>query len=100
VSTNQIRPGFSVTMAVADPGGNAIAHGELKVAMALIAKGAPAGARSDVPTLSPDEFAASDIFVPLELLFVLAAVPQAASIMHRPYRPTRIFTASSPFFIG
>jgi hypothetical protein len=87
-------------MAVADPGRNAIAQGELKVAIALIAKGAPAGVGSDVPRLSPEEFAATDIFVPLELLFVLAAVPQAASIMHKPYRPTRIFIASSPFFVG
>jgi hypothetical protein len=95
-----MRPGFSVTIAVVDPGRKAIAQGELKVAIALIAKGAPAGAGSDAPTLSPDEFAARDAFVLLELLFVLAAVPQAASIMHKLYRPARIFIASSPFFVG
>jgi hypothetical protein len=46
ISTSQIRPGFSVTKAVLPPGRKAIAHGESKLAIAVVLKGRPVEAVS------------------------------------------------------
>ena len=89
-STSQMRPGFSVTIPMFDPGTKAIAQGELKVATCPTTNGrlptGPGSAACAPLEASPDPFE------------VFAATPHAATRRKRPYRATCILMTFAPFY--